>query len=125
MFSILLVHLAQNANYDLALHNAQPTAFDGILQFGLSTVHNTFPVVATPVHFVHAQLGARRVGIAGVLRKDGADKGIEDGRTVAAACRSFGCDDLLGPRAWAVQANENGMRQAGLAGSGMWKGGEG
>ena len=54
MFSILLVYLAQNANYDLTLYYTQPIAFDGLLQFSLSTVYNALLVVATPVYFVYA-----------------------------------------------------------------------
>jgi hypothetical protein len=125
ILAVFLMHLAENTGYDLALHNAQPTTFDRFLQLGFPPFHYPCPVVAAAIHFIHAQLRTRRVGVARVLGQDGADEGVEDGGAVTAPGGSLGRDDFFGPRAWAMYAGQDGVREARFGGSWVWESGKG
>lgn len=107
VFSIFRMDLLKNTENDLGLDNGQATTSDGILELRFATFGDGFPIVAAPVDLVHAQLGSGAVGIAGILREDGADEGVENRWAVTAAGSVGGCDEGGGSLAWAVEGGED------------------
>lgn len=106
---ILCLCLAEDIHDDFALDDAEASRMDCSLQLLGAALDDGRPVIAATVGLVHGELCARAVLVAGVLRQDCADQGIENGGGVSAAGDGAWGDDGVGTFTFAVEGCEDAM----------------